>query len=208
MTTPSLPDTAPESPQEGSTQAILTITDNAKKHIILAIEDEGRDDLAVRVAIVARRGPGGFQYKMDLVDQDERMEGDTVLDLGDFEVWIDQESVPDLTGATIDFVQKLQEAGFKFHNPNSPWQSPVAIEVQRIIDEQINPQIASHGGFITLLDVKENDVYISMGGGCQGCGMADVTLREGVETMIKDAVPAVENIYDQTDHAAGDNPYY
>lgn len=187
---------------------MITMTDLAKKHILMAMEDEGRDDLVVRVAISARRGPGGFQYKMDLVTPEEVHESDQVIELDDLKVVVDERSAPDLEGATIDFVQKLDEAGFKFENPNSPWKDPLAQRVQRVIDNEINPQIASHGGFVTLLDVKNRDVYISMGGGCQGCGMADVTLRHGIETMIKDAVPEVENILDTTDHSAGANPYY
>ncbi len=186
----------------------LSFTPLARKNILLAMEDEERAELAVRVAITGRRGPGGFQYRMDLVGMDERADDDLVVDLGDFKAFVDPESAPDLEGASIDFVQKLNEAGFRFNNPNSPWDSPIAAEVQKVIDDRINPSIASHGGFITLLDVKENDVYLQMGGGCQGCGQADVTLKLGVEEMIREAVPQVENIFDTTDHAAGANPYY
>ncbi len=187
---------------------MITFTDLARKHILLAMEDEERDDLAVRVAIDSRRGPGGFQYRMDLVTPDEKADDDQVIDLGEFQLYVDPRSAPDLKGVTVDFVQKLQEAGFKFDNPNSPWEDPIAQQVQRLLDDEINPQIASHGGYVTLLDVKEGDVYISMGGGCQGCGMADMTLKQGIETTLKEAVPEIVNIYDTTDHASGENPYY
>lgn len=88
--------------------------------------------------------------------------------------------------------------------------SPEAIRelVQDVIDTDVNPSVASHGGFVELIDVRNNDVFIRMGGGCQGCGMATVTLRQGVETAIRRAVPAVGAILDTTDHAAGRNPYY
>ena len=111
-------------------------------------------------------------------------------------------------GVTVDFVTRLQESGFKFENPNSAWSSPTAAEVQRVIDEKINPQIASHGGFVTLLDVQDDTAYVSMGGGCQGCGMASVTLKQGVEVMIKQQFPQIESVVDTTDHAGGENPYY
>jgi Fe/S biogenesis protein NfuA len=81
-------------------------------------------------------------------------------------------------------------------------------KVQELIDSTINPAVAGHGGFIELLDVKDNKVYLAMGGGCQGCGAADVTLRSGIERLIKEELPEVEEILDATDHAAGANPYY
>jgi Fe-S cluster biogenesis protein NfuA len=79
--------------------------------------------------------------------------------------------------------------------------------VQRVLDEDVNPSVASHGGFVRLLAVRSNDVYLEMGGGCQGCGMAKMTLKYGVETAIRRAVPEVGSIFDTTDHAAGRTPY-
>jgi Fe-S cluster biogenesis protein NfuA len=80
-------------------------------------------------------------------------------------------------------------------------------KVQRLLDTAINPAVAGHGGVVTLFDVRERMVYLQMGGGCQGCGMADVTLKQGIETMIREEVPEVVEILDVTDHAAGQNPY-
>ena len=80
--------------------------------------------------------------------------------------------------------------------------------VQQVLDAKINPEVAQHGGVVRLIDVKDNVVYIQMGGGCQGCGQADVTLKFGIETAIRDAIPAVGDILDVTDHASGRNPYY
>ncbi len=80
--------------------------------------------------------------------------------------------------------------------------------IQRIIVEEVNPAVASHGGVITLMDVKENRVYVELGGGCQGCGMANVTLKQGIEVAIKKVHPEIVEILDVTDHAGGSNPYY
>ena len=82
------------------------------------------------------------------------------------------------------------------------------MQIQRIFDEQINPQIAAHGGYVQLLDVQGSRAYIEMGGGCQGCGMASVTLKQGVEVAVKEQIPEIEELVDVTDHASGDNPYY
>jgi Fe-S cluster biogenesis protein NfuA len=89
-----------------------------------------------------------------------------------------------------------------------PPQEEIRRRVQQVIDTRINPAVASHGGFIGLIDVKDNTIFIQLGGGCQGCGMADVTLKQGIEVEIRAAVPEVGEILDTTDHAAGRNPYY
>ncbi len=81
-------------------------------------------------------------------------------------------------------------------------------KIQRVLDEQINPGVASHGGYVELLDITDNNVFLRMGGGCQGCGAADVTLKMGVEKLLREEVPQIQNVFDSTDHAAGNNPYY
>lgn len=80
--------------------------------------------------------------------------------------------------------------------------------VQQMLDASINPAVASHGGMVSLIDVKDNIVYIQMAGGCQGCGAADITLKAGIERMIREEIPEVVEVLDTTDHAAGKNPYY
>ena len=80
--------------------------------------------------------------------------------------------------------------------------------VQELIDTTINPAVAGHGGYVELIDVQDNRVYLQMGGGCQGCGAADVTLKAGIERMIFEEVPEISEVLDTTDHASGSNPYY
>jgi Fe-S cluster biogenesis protein NfuA len=89
-----------------------------------------------------------------------------------------------------------------------PSESEIRKKVQRLLDSEINPAVGMHGGWVELIDVKSNSIYIRMGGGCQGCGAADVTLKQGIEKSIRDLVPQVGEILDTTDHAAGRNPYY
>jgi Fe-S cluster biogenesis protein NfuA len=91
---------------------------------------------------------------------------------------------------------------------NVPSSEELREQVRQVLDTEINPSIAGHGGVVTLIDVKDNQVFIQMGGGCQGCGQADVTLKFGIENSIRAAVPGVGDILDVTDHAAGRNPYY
>jgi Fe-S cluster biogenesis protein NfuA len=80
--------------------------------------------------------------------------------------------------------------------------------IRDLLDREINPAVAQHGGFVELIDVRKNNVYLRLGGGCQGCGAADVTLKQGIEKAIRGLAPAVGEILDTTDHAAGRNPYY
>ncbi|MEE8282003.1 MAG: iron-sulfur cluster assembly accessory protein [candidate division NC10 bacterium] len=186
---------------------MLTLTEAASKKVLAIMEAEEQRDLALRVAIRGR-GPGGFQYEIQFVGESERGADDTVIDAGGVRVVVDPESAPNLKGVTIDYVDGVYESGFKFDNPNSLWTDPKAQTVQDVIDTQINPGVASHGGHVSLLDVKDDIAYIALGGGCQGCGMADVTLKQGIEVMIKEAIPEIRQIIDTTDHASGKNPFF
>ena len=89
-----------------------------------------------------------------------------------------------------------------------PSSDEIRERVQHVLDTEINPSVAGHGGVINLINVQDNMVFIQMGGGCQGCGQADVTLKFGVENAIRASIPEVGEILDVTDHAAGHNPYY
>jgi Fe/S biogenesis protein NfuA len=186
---------------------MLTITDAAKKKVLAILEGEEQKDLALRVAIRGR-GPGGFRYELQFVGAGERAAEDTVVNAGGFDVLVDPDSAPNLKGATVDFLDGVTESGFKVDNPNPLWTDPKAQAVQEVIDSQINPGVASHGGHVALLDVKDNIAYIALGGGCQGCGMVDVTLKQGIEVVLKEAVPEIRQVIDTTDHAAGKNPFY
>ena len=81
-------------------------------------------------------------------------------------------------------------------------------QIKHVLEEEVNPMVAAHGGVVSLLEVKDQKAFLEFGGGCQGCGMIDVTLKQGVEVIIKDQIPEIEAVYDVTDHAEGSNPYY
>lgn len=80
--------------------------------------------------------------------------------------------------------------------------------IQNLLDFEINPKVAAHGGFFSLIDISDNNVHVELGGGCQGCGMVDVTLRQGVEQRMREVFPDMVELIDNTDHAGGDDPYY
>jgi NFU1 iron-sulfur cluster scaffold homolog, mitochondrial len=89
-----------------------------------------------------------------------------------------------------------------------PAESEIRKKVQNLLDQQINPTLGMHGGWVELIDVKKNAVYLRLGGGCQGCGSAHITLKMGIEKAIREQFPEVGEVLDTTDHAAGRNPYY
>ena len=187
---------------------MLTITDSAKQQILTIMESQGRQGDSLRLGI-AGRSSSGFRYTLGLVEEGQENDDDTVAYDDSFKVFVDPQSAPNLEGVTIDYVDHgMQGSGFKIDNPNPVWSDPMAIRVQDLIDNRINPGIASHGGFVELLDVQSDTIYVRMGGGCQGCGMVDVTLRQGIEALIREEIPEIQHVVDTTNHAAGTNPYY
>ena len=186
---------------------MLTVTEAAKRKILSVIQGHGKPGDGLRIAIVGRSS-AGFTYDMQLVEEGDAEAEDTVVDVGDFAVLVDPDSAPYMRDVVIDYVEDLQQSGFRIGNPNPIWTDPQAMAIQELLDTQINPAVASHGGHIELVDVHDNIVYIRFGGGCQGCGMVSVTLNQGVEQAIREAFPEIREIVDVTDHAAGTNPYY
>ena len=188
----------------------MEVTEGALEMLAKAVSSGESDDGAVR--LVARQsGAIRFRYQMSLETAADAKEDDSVLEMDGVTLRADPESAKHLDGVKLDYVDEGEGgAGFKFHNPREEkgWDDPVAQRFQEILDDEINPQIASHGGYIDLVDYKDGKAYVTMGGGCQGCGMAKVTLSQGIETAITNAVPEIERVVDVTDHASGENPYY
>jgi Fe/S biogenesis protein NfuA len=190
----------------GNETALLKVTEAAQEKIQAVIEAEEAEVEGLRISIQGRTATA-FQYSLGLAT--EAQANDIIVECENFNVLVDAESAPDLKGAVIDYVDDLNSSGFNVENPNAPtWDNPKAQQIQELIDERINPAVAAHGGQIELLNVEEDSIYIHMGGGCQGCGMADVTLKHGIEAMVQEVFPEIKHVIDTTDHASGNNPYY
>ncbi len=188
---------------------MISLTEAAKDRILAVMEMQGKAGFGLRVRI-AGRGSSSYRHELGFVPEGEEGENDTVIEEQGIRLVVDSPSSERLAGTTIDYVENLQGAGFVFDNPN-----PVTFSDQvkgealvKLFEEKINPGLASHGGSVELLDVKDNIVYVRLGGGCQGCGMANVTLKQGIERMVKEEMPEIESVIDSTDHADGQNPYY
>lgn len=202
-----------------NSEAILEVSEAAVNKIAELIETRGKPDLVVRVAIRGRLPGGGFQTEFKFMGRDEADEGDLVQHAGSFDFLFQPEVAEKIKGSKVDFDESRYSAGFNIEYPdNGPyppgvtprtdWEDPTAIQVQKVIDEYINPGVAGHGGWVLLHDVKEQQAFVEMGGGCQGCGLSAVTLRAGIEEAIMHAVPEIKAVVDVTEHELGENPYY
>ncbi len=195
---------------------MVTFTDRARE-MVKAFIDQSEGELTA-LRIIMEGSPVAPRFELTLVGDDERLEDERALDLGDFTVLVAEASAPRLEGATVDFVERVNESGFEVRPDPEALESeaaargapegPVAERVKEVLDQQVNPAIASHGGAITLVDVQGSEVYLEMSGGCQGCAMSRMTLRQGVERMLRQAVPEISAVHDVTDHATGANPYF
>ncbi len=189
---------------------MITVTEVAEKEVVKMMEAQQTPIKGVRVKAEVV-SPLQANFRLAFVAEGQEEDEDEVISCEGFNIYVDPESAPYVQDITLDFVDSLMGRGFKIDNPNKVpphLKGTIAEKIQQIIDERINPSVASHGGFISLIDVKDNTAYIQFGGGCQGCGMVDVTLKQGVEVLLKEAVPEIEQILDVTDHADGENPYY
>ena len=182
---------------------MLTFTDKARERVLHFLSlQQSQGVSALRVA------GNAAEHKLWLVKESDKQATDQIFQGDGFEVYLDPISAQSLEGATVDFIEEVMQNGFRIYYPSPTWEDSTAQRIQDVLDKQINPGIASHGGSVSLERLEGDTAVVSMGGGCQGCASAKVTLSQGVVQMIRAAVPEVKNVVDVTDHTAGENPYY
>ena len=198
---------------------VLIVTSPARDKILeLRAQEDEPETLGLRIEVT---GVQGVEYTYDLtfdpVAEADEAAGDVVEAAGDLPVIIPVDSIDSLRGATLDLPSSGNQQGLVLRNPNRPDPlSGMHIElsgtpeekVRQLLDGQINPALAMHGGYAALDRVEGDIAYVTMGGGCQGCAVSAMTLREGISRSIKEAIPEVSEVIDITDHAMGENPYY
>ena len=187
---------------------MIGITEKARE-MLAQFQNSADDEIerVLRVEIIGR-GDKGFRYDLNLVDLAEKNDSDVSCEVDDMVVLIAERSAPYMEGAPLDFVETLMGGGFQFENPNPMWVDDISKAVAEVISNDVSPMVATHGGTVELLGVDDDKAVIAFGGGCQGCGMVDVTLKQGIEVVIREKVPAIVGIVDMTDHDAGTNPFY
>jgi Fe/S biogenesis protein NfuA len=201
---------------------MIEITQDARRRIQEFVESEMVRDPALRITLDAsHQTPLARGYMISLVEREDRERTEIAINVDGVRIFLNLDTSNLLSGAVIDWVDENGSSGFRVSDPNarkveappSPGgdlriSGPLAERVQAVIDEVINPGIASHGGYVELVDVSDDTLYLRMGGGCQGCAASAATLRMGIERMVREQVPEIANIVDVTDHTAGANPYY
>jgi Fe/S biogenesis protein NfuA len=194
----------------------MTVTDAAlEKAVMVRARETDPDRYALWVEVAGVSG-GEYAYDLSLQPLDEAPADAHVTDLGRISIVIPAGSVDLLRGATLDRQGDLASGGLVIHNRTPAIGVPaaadlsgdVARELVRVLEQQINPAIAAHGGSAELVGVEDDTAYLRLGGGCVGCGMVSVTLRQGIEVALREAVPVITRVIDVTDHASGTNPYY
>ncbi len=176
---------------------LLTITDAAREVILEARSREhDSDSLALWFGVKGATG-GAPAYELSFRRIDEAGADDVIQPSGDLSVVVPGDDADTVRGSTLDPAE-----------PSGDLSSPIAQRVLQVLNEEINPAIAAHGGRADLVAVDESVAYLHLSGGCQGCGMASATLRQGIEVMIREAVPEITDVADVTDHASGTNPYF
>jgi Fe/S biogenesis protein NfuA len=203
---------------------VLTITPDARATVLEVLANESESDTLALWLEINGESDGAYAYDMYFQALSDATSGDVVQHDDDLPLVVPQASVERLQGATLDFVTDAAgEGGLVIVNPNTPptqtlrgpgpapevdMSDPLAQRVVSVLDEQVNPSIAAHGGRADLVAVEDASVYLRLSGGCQGCGMAKATLSQGIEVILREAIPELANIVDVTDHADGTNPYY
>ena len=201
-----------------SEREIITVAGAALKKVLeLRADEDDADELALRIEVTGVQGVD-FSYDLAFEVLAEADSDDVPTHVGGgLTVLIPERDVTKLEGATLDLPSNTNQPGLVLRNPNRPELGPNASldlsgtleeQVREVLVKRINPSIAAHGGFAELVRVEGSTVVVKLGGGCQGCGMANATVTAGIEKTLTELLDGVENVVDITDHASGENPYF
>ncbi len=192
---------------------MISVSENAANHFEKLIEQQDIPGLGLRLKAL-NPGLPTADVELTFCEADELQEDDHQQRCNSFQIYIDDQSYAWLDKASIDFMPNetggqlsIKAPGLKGSAPAGD--APLTERVQWMLDTEINPQIALHGGRVALVDITDDQIVVlQFGGGCQGCGQANVTLQEGIEKNLLKKFPELKGVQDVTDHAAGENPYY
>jgi Fe/S biogenesis protein NfuA len=198
-----------------SSEPIIEVTPEALRKLVeLRDAEPEAEQLGLRLEVVSASGED-FRYDLSFDEYLTAAFTDEVRTYDGLKVVIPGSSVELLQGATLDYTDTQ---GLVIRNPNRP-ASPVidglvsddelSAEVEAMIANEINPALAAHGGFVSYVGHDgEGTAFLTMGGGCHGCSMSRLTMLDGVQTMLAEAISGIEKVKDITDHSTGENPYY
>ena len=213
--TPQSPFAGLDTDAPAASEPIIEITDAALAKLkALRDEESDADQLGLRVEIASRPGED-FRYELGFEEYLTAAFTDEVRTHDGLKVMVPGKDVELLQGATLDYTEAQ---GLVMRNPNRPSAPDIegltsddelSAQIRELVDSEVNPALAAHGGFVTYVGHDgDGTVFMTMGGGCHGCSMSKMTMLDGVQTMLVDAIEGVEQVKDLTDHATGENPYY
>ncbi len=191
---------------------MIQISESAQSHFRRLIEREALPGLGVRLSAI-HPGTAKADVRLEFAEPQDLHGDEWAVDCEGFTVWLDAGSVSYLDGAEIDYSQQAIGGQLQIRAPKikgeAPAESASMIErVRWVVEHEINPQLAEHRGHVSVQEITaDGAVILRFGGGCHGCGMADVTLKQGIEKTLMDKVPGVTAVRDATDHASGAAPY-
>lgn len=191
---------------------MIQISESAQSHFRRLIEREALPGLGVRLSAL-HPGTPRADVRLEFAEPGDLQGDEWAVDCEGFTLWLDAGSAQYLDGADIDYTQQATGGQLQIRAPKikgeTPAESASLVErVRWVVDHEINPQLAQHKGHVSVREVTADGVVIlSFGGGCHGCGMADVTLKQGIEKTLLEKVPGVTAVRDATDHDSGSAPY-
>ena len=192
---------------------IIKITKSAEEYLSQLILDKNEADLSIRI-FIADPGTPKAETCLAYCKPDEAMPDDMIINLDLITVNLEKRSIPFLKDAEVNFDNDTfgGQLTIKAPNarlPNISADSPIEDRINYVIYNEINPMLDSHGGEVSLVEFNDNnEAVLKFGGGCQGCGMVDVTLRDGIEKTLIEQIPEVKSVKDLTDHSIDENAYY
>ena len=191
---------------------MIQISESAQTHFRRLIEREALPGLGVRLSAL-HPGTSRADVRLEFAEPGDLAGDEWAVDCEGFTLWLDAGSVQYLDGAEIDYTQQATGGQLQIRAPRIKGQAPemsasLVERVRWVVEHDINPQLAQHRGHVSVQEVTaEGVVVLQFGGGCHGCGMADVTLKQGIEKTLLEKVPGVTAVRDATDHASGSAPY-
>ena len=191
---------------------MINISESAQTHFRKLIEREALPGMGVKLSAV-HAGTPRADVRLEYAEPGDLNGDEWAVDCEGFTVWLDASSIPYLDGAEIDYETLATGGQLQIRAPKIKGQAPTesASLVERVhwlVEHEINPQLAEHRGHVSVHEVTADGVVLlRFGGGCHGCGMADVTLKQGIEKTLMSKVPGVTAVRDATDHETGDAPY-
>lgn len=189
------------------------ITSSAQEHFQSLLDKEETPGIGLRI-FVDRPGSPKADVSISFCPPGENRAGDILLHYGALALYVEKASVPYLTDAQIDYKKDQFSGQLAITAPRLRGEAlgddaDLTARVNHIIETEVNPGLASHGGRVSLVEITpQNEVILQFGGGCHGCGMVDVTLKQGIEATMKAQIPEIMAVIDVTDHSKGENPYY